>query len=114
LIDGEFSITEDNLYGRRDDTIFLSGSESYLGAYGKTWQAPYRVMLPKQVDNLLVAGQCASSGARWFHGVITNMCMGHAAGTAASLCATSGAKPRDIDVKKLQAKLRAQGQILEL
>jgi hypothetical protein len=113
-IDGEFSFTKDNTSAWKDDAIFLSGTGSNFGAYGEAFQVPYRIMLPKQVGSLLVAGQCASSAPVWLHGIIGNMCMGHAAGTAAGLCATSGAKPRDIDIKKLQARLRAQGQILEL
>ena len=60
-IDGEFSFTEENTYQPKDDAIFVFGTGSYLKAYGRTFQAPYRMMLPKQVENLLVAGGCASS-----------------------------------------------------
>ena len=71
------------------------------------------MMLPKKVDNLLVAGMCASTGGR-VRAIVGCMPMGHAAGTAAAMCATTGAMPRDLDIKKLQAKLRAQGQVIEL
>jgi len=63
------------------------------------------------VENLLVAGECASSALR-VRSMVGSMAMGHAAGTAAALCAASGAKPREIDMRKLQATLRAQGQVL--
>ena len=110
-IDGEFSFTEENTYQPKDDAIFVFGTGSYLKAYGRTFQAPYRMMLPKQVENLLVAGGCASSAVR-VRSMVGCMAMGHAAGTAGALCAASGAKPREMDIRKLQAKLRAQGQVL--
>jgi hypothetical protein len=110
-IDGEFSFTEENTYQPKDDAIFVFGTGSYLKAYGRSFQVPYRIMLPKRVEHLLVTGECASSPLLT-RSQFGGMAMGHAAGTAAALCAATGAKPRDIDIKKLQAKLRAQGQIL--
>jgi hypothetical protein len=110
-IDGEFSFTDQNVYQPKDDAIFVFGTGSYLKKYGRIFQAPYRMMLPKRVENLLVAGECASS-ALFVRSQVGCMAMGHAAGTAAALCAAGGVKPRDIDIKKLQAKLLAQGQVL--
>jgi hypothetical protein len=42
------------------------------------------------------------------------MPMGHAAGTAAALCAATGSILRDLEIGKLQTKLRAQGQAIDL
>jgi hypothetical protein len=40
------------------------------------------------------------------------MAMGEAAGVAAALAVKSGVEPRDVDISKLQAKLRANGAII--
>ena len=76
---------------------------------------PYRMIVPRQVDNLLVAGRCASmthmgqSAARVSGGCFV---MGQAAGTAAALATGGNRKPRDIDVAQLQRKLEADGAYL--
>jgi hypothetical protein len=78
-------------------------------------QLPYRMVLPLRIDNLLVAGRCASmtqegqSAAR-----VTGGCfvMGQAAGTAAAMALARNAKPRSIDVKSLQAQLERDGAYL--
>jgi hypothetical protein len=73
---------------------------------------PYRMLLPKKIDNLLVAGRCASmthmgqSAAR-----VSGACfvMGQAAGTAAALANQAGMRVRDVAVDLLQHKLEAAG-----
>jgi len=70
------------------------------------------MLLPRSVDNLLVAGRCASmthmgqSAARVSGGCFV---MGQAAGTAAAIASSSGTLPRGLDVASLQAKLEADG-----
>ena len=72
---------------------------------------PWRMLLPRQVSNLLVAGRCASmthegqSAARASGGCFV---MGQAAGTAAALLA-SGAAFADIDIHHLQQALLQDG-----
>jgi hypothetical protein len=76
-------------------------------------ELPYRMLTPEGLDNLLVAGRCASmthdgqSAAR-----VSGACfaMGEAAGTAAALALDGNAMPRDIAVGRLQNKLREQGR----
>jgi hypothetical protein len=76
---------------------------------------PYRMLIPRGVDNLLVAGRCASmthegqSAAR-----VSGACfvMGEAAGTAAHLALAAGQNPADIVVKDLQAALEKSGVYL--
>src|SRR5690606_30476593 len=76
---------------------------------------PYRMLLPQRVDNLLVAGRCASmthmgqSAAR-----VTGPCfaMGQAAGTAAALALQAGVAPRRLDVARLQDALEQDGAYL--
>jgi hypothetical protein len=75
-------------------------------------QLPWRMLLPRGVDNLLVAGRCASmthqgqSAAR-----VSGACfvMGQAAGTAVALAHETRVRVRDIDVGALQARLEAGG-----
>jgi hypothetical protein len=76
---------------------------------------PYRMLLPTGLDNLFVAGRCASmthggqSAAR-----VTGGCfvMGEAAGTAAAMVVANGGTTRTVDVPRLQATLLAQGVYL--
>jgi hypothetical protein len=76
---------------------------------------PYRMLLPLRVDNLMVAGRCASmthmgqSAARVSGGCFV---MGEAAGTAAALANDAGVRPREVDVDTLQRKLAAAGAYL--
>ena len=78
-------------------------------------ELPYRMLTPEGLDNLLVAGRCASmthdgqSAAR-----VSGACfvMGEAAGTAAALALDGNAMPRDIAVEKLQLRLREQGAFI--
>lgn len=78
-------------------------------------QLPYRMLLPRDVENLLVVGRCASmthegqSSAR-----VSGPCfvMGQAAGTAADLALQSDSSLRHIDVSQLQQRLSAEGAFL--
>jgi hypothetical protein len=73
---------------------------------------PYRSLLPRNVDNLLVAGRCFSSDlvANDIMNLIPPcVAMGEAAGTAAALCAKEGVTPREVDYKVLQKHLLGQG-----
>ena len=78
-------------------------------------QLPFRMILPQHIDNLLVAGRCASmthagqSSAR-----VSGPCfvMGQAAGAAADLALAAGVACRDIEVTTLQARLEADGVFL--
>ncbi len=75
-------------------------------------ELPYRMLLPEGIDNLLVAGRCASmthegqSAAR-----VSGACfvMGEAAGSAAALALAGNRIPRDIPVENLQETLKQQG-----
>ena len=77
-------------------------------------ELPYRMLVPEGIDNLLVAGRCASmthdgqSAAR-----VSGACfaMGEAAGTAAALALSGNTIPRDIAVEKLQQALKATGRL---
>lgn len=76
---------------------------------------PYRMLVPPTLDNLLVAGRCASmthegqSAARVSGGCFV---MGQAAGTAAHLSLADNCASADIPVEKLQDTLTADGVYL--
>lgn len=78
-------------------------------------QLPFRMIVPQLLDNVYVAGRCASmthdgqSSAR-----VSGPCfvMGQAAGTAADMALGSGCATGDIDVAKLQERLEADGAYL--
>jgi hypothetical protein len=78
-------------------------------------ELPYRMLVLARIDNLLVAGRCASmthegqSAAR-----VSGACfaMGEAAGIAAALAAAGNTIPRDIAVEKLQEALEEQGAFI--
>lgn len=127
---GEYQLTEEDVLqcASFDDSIGVNGwmiEEHVAGNIAFKWQdipnsrgfnhLPYRMLLPLQVDNLLVAGRCASmthmgqSAAR-----VSGACfvMGQAAGTAAALAVRGGVRPRDLPVKTLQQRLEADGAYL--
>ena len=78
-------------------------------------ELPYRMLVAKGVDNLLIAGRCASmthdgqSAAR-----VSGACfaMGEAAGSAAALALSGNTIPRDIGPEKLQQALKQQGAFI--
>ena len=78
-------------------------------------ELPYRMLVPEGVDNLLIAGRCASmthegqSAAR-----VSGACfvMGEAAGVAAALALSGNTPPRDIAIEKLQQTLKQQGAFI--
>jgi len=78
-------------------------------------QLPFRMIMPQVVDNLYVAGRCASmthggqSAAR-----VSGPCfaMGQAAGTAADLALKAGIACRDVDYGQLRERLVGDGAYL--
>lgn len=73
---------------------------------------PYRSLVPRDVDALLVAGRAVSATHEALAAIrVMPPCfaMGEAAGTAAALCIAGNAMPRHIDPALLRTRLRAQG-----
>jgi len=78
----------------------------------KPYQIPYRCLVPKEIDGLLVAGRCISGSheAHASYRVTGNcMAMGQAAGTAAALSVRDGVRPRDVEINKLLDALTDAG-----
>jgi hypothetical protein len=82
---------------------------------GGSYDIPYRCLVPRKIENLLVAGKAIStdrdSYARFLQ---ETMVTGQAAGVAGAVCATKGITPRQLeqDVSELQSILLKQGVIL--
>ncbi|NQT53575.1 FAD-dependent oxidoreductase, partial [bacterium] len=83
---------------------------------GETYQIPYRMLVTADVDNLFVAGRCASATHEGMAALrIQSHChiMGQAAGTAAALCLTNNTRPADVDVAALQQRLITAGVMID-
>lgn len=88
------------------------GKPSALVLLKQPYGIPYRALLPRGLDNLLVAGRCISGDhvALASYRVQSHaMAIGEAAGTAAALAACSGIVPRKIAPRLLRETLRSQG-----
>lgn len=133
---GEYVLTEEDVLSARlfDDAIALGCWPVDVHEPPKTgaardpdappeglqkWQAvkvpygiPYRCLVPRDVDGLLVAGRCISvtRGALGSTRVMgTCMALGQAAGTAAALAVSGHRKPRELDGAALRHVLEKDG-----
>ena len=91
-------------------------AETYRPEKGFHYQIPYRSILPQKVDNLLVAGRCISVTHRALGSTrVMPQCaaLGEAAGLAAALSIEANCSPAEIDVPRLQDRLRAVGVIFD-
>lgn len=123
---GEYVITADDVRGqaRFPDVVALNcrGLDRHLQGDKFEYEfiegyhdVPLRALIPKQVENLVVAGRCIScthEAHASLRGAPTCMATGHAAGTAAAFAAQGDGRTRSIDVGHLQQILREQNSIL--
>lgn len=78
----------------------------------KSFEIPYRALVPEGIGNLLVAGRCiscdhvAQSGVR---AISACMQTGEAAGAAAAMASGAGAAAEEINTAALQDRLKGQG-----
>jgi hypothetical protein len=125
---GEYTLTKEDVVEGTPfaDTVVLSGFPADLHNptgtgmefhITKTHQIPYRCLVPKIVDGLLVAGRCVS-GTREALGAIRQtapaMAMGQAAGTAGALSVLTQCAPRMLSVELLRNELRKAAVILDV
>lgn len=76
------------------------------------YDIPYRCLVAKDVDNLLMAGRNISTDVEAQSGIRLIMCcttMGEAAGTAAAMSLAKGILPRELDYRELQRELVRSG-----
>jgi len=82
-----------------------------------SYAIPYRVLVPKKVENFLVAGKCVSTDrSAYLRYLQQTMVTGQAAGVAAGLCVKHNITPRELekDTTELREILLSQGAILSL
>ena len=92
-----------------------SGTSHYYFGPGEYYTIPYRCLIPKGVENMLVAGRCISSdhGAQASYRIMpTVTTLGEAAGAALALAKKEGVMPREISVAELQRALREKGAFI--
>jgi len=126
---GAYQLTQEDVLECRDfdDTIGVNGWPVEAHVVGDVAfkfapvdsrgfnQLPYRMLVPQVVENLLVAGRCASmTQGGQSSGRVTGPCfvMGQAAGTAADLALSGDGTGAGVDVPALQSRLEADGAYL--
>jgi len=112
---GEFPIDSFPARKRQPlDTLVLEGYLGMLDYITRPYEIPYRIMLPKKVDGLIVP-VAASTTHVAFSSIRmepTWMALGQAAGAAAHLAIQNHVEPRQVPVAELQSALEKQGQVL--
>ncbi|GIQ64741.1 hypothetical protein PACILC2_33090 [Paenibacillus cisolokensis] len=128
-IDGHYKLTEEDVIAGRKfpDSIACCGApvEDHHPGEGTRWvyvenggyyHIPYRCLVPRSLQNVIVAGRCLSAT----HGAQASarnsaqaMAMGQAAGTAAALAAAAKQDFIDLDIGRLRRTLVEQHAIIE-
>ena len=97
------------------DTVVLEGYLYMLDDITHAYQIPYRIMIPEQVDGLIVP--VAASTTHVAYSSIrmepTWMALGQAAGVAAHVALEQNVRPRDVAIEHVQRILRRQAQVLD-
>jgi hypothetical protein len=125
---GDYVLTGDDVrQGRRhDDAIVLGAwrldrhppkaSGYHHIAWTPPYDIPYRTLLPRTLENLLVAGRCHSATSEALASsrvTATAMGMGQAAGIAVALAVAEKITPRQVNLATLQTRIIEAGGILE-
>jgi hypothetical protein len=119
-IEGLYDLTEHDVrnQARFEDSIgifpeFIDGyGVLVLPTTGRYYEIPYRCLVPKKVENLLVAGRCIAGDAISHASVRSMMCCavtGQGAGVAAAVSVKEGVPTSRVGVQSLQAELLRQG-----
>jgi hypothetical protein len=89
--------------------------ERYRLKPGQSYGIPYRILTPRTLKNVMVAGRCVS-GERMLMGSLRVMggcyITGQAAGVAAAMAAASGTDVHALPVREVQRRLKALGAYL--
>ena len=104
LLRGEYVVTKDDVVNRKHfaDTV----------CRGRDYYTPYRALLPKKVDQLIIAGRHYSAepaAQKMSREIPPCMVQGEAAGVAAALSLQGNVSLRDVDPSAIQKQMRAQG-----
>ena len=119
-IDAHYNLTANDVreQGRFEDSIgifpeFIDGyGLLILPTTGRYFHVPYRSLVPKGIDGLLVAGR-SIGGDKVSHAAVRNMMCcavsGQGAGVAAAVSIKTGKPFSSLDIQAVQAELRRQG-----
>lgn len=127
-IDGVYQLSRHDVLSAHDfaDSIARCGApieDHHAGAdtrwhylpEGRTYGIPWRSLLPRSLDGIIVAGRCLAADHD-AHASVRSMgqcmAMGQAAGLAAHLCVRDRVSPHDLDVALLRHELQALGGIV--
>jgi len=129
---GEYTLTVDDVLGMKKFKDGIAKSAFFVDIHNPTgtgmaseldlphqkgacYDIPYRCLIPRKVENLLVAGRCISVTHEALGStrvMFQCMAIGQAAGTAAGLCIEKKVLPRDLDVPLLRSTLIRYGAIV--
>ncbi len=124
-IQGEYTVTEqDAIKGTHFPDVVAISSNPMPSYHGQRFffahegfDIPYRSLVPKKIEGLVLTGRCISCEQGPFQSarsMAPAMAVGHASGCAAALAAKGNVAPRQLDVKTLQKLLLAQNAELRL
>lgn len=128
-IKGEYRLLGNDLLEAKvpEDSVFLAAnsvdvhgrfgpkSNEYVPINGDYYGVPYRSLVPVKIENLLIAGRCASADSTAAGAIRVMppcMAMGQAAGVAAAMCVKDDCTPRTLDAQKLRNVLKNNGVYL--
>jgi hypothetical protein len=130
-ITGKYVLTKEDVLGMRDFEDSIGYGSFFIDIHncsgigmdvktvkpppGLKYQIPYRILVPKTVDNLLVAGRCVSCTHEALGSLrVMPQCgvMGQAAGVASVLSLRSQMTSGNVDIRALQAELKRQACII--
>lgn len=117
---GAYQITEHDVRNQARFSDSIGVCPEFLDGYGilclpitgRYFHVPYGILLPQQVENLLVAGR-ATAGDKRSHSATRQMvcCMatGQGAGAAAAVSLHDGVTCREVNISRVQNALKGQG-----
>lgn len=126
---GDYMLTVEDIRARRtfDDMVLLGAwrldrhPSSRAGYHDEPvvppYEIPFRSLVARDHDNLLMAGRCHSATSEALASTrvtATAMGMGQGAGTAAAIAIRENIAPRDVDADALRRALEMDGAILRL
>lgn len=103
-LEGEYVVTKDDVMTRRHFTDTV--------CRGRDYYTPFRAMLPREIDQIIVAGRHYSAtpqAQKSSREIPPCMAMGEAAGVAATVALNAGTTVRNADIAAIQKQMRAQG-----
>ncbi|WP_397381743.1 FAD-dependent oxidoreductase, partial [Prosthecobacter sp.] len=112
---GEFPIDSFPMQKRQPgDTVVLEGYLGMLKKITRPYQIPYRIMIPKRIDGLIVPVPASTTHVAFSSIRLepTWMALGQAAGVAAHLAIQQSVELRKVPVTEMQTLLMEQGAVL--